>query len=48
MTFTGKAVVLCSVSLILAVAPDPAAFEIPTTTALVHENVAPPVELVAV
>ena len=39
---------LFSVSLIVAVAPDPAPLEMPATTALVHANVHPPVALVAV
>src|SRR5664280_2023971 len=45
---TGAVVVLVRDSLIKAVAPAPARFEIPATTALVHENDAPTVELVAV
>jgi hypothetical protein len=40
--------VLLSVSLIVAVAPDPAAFDIPATTALVHAKEHPGVALVAV
>jgi len=44
----GAVVVLVRDSLIKAVAPAPARFEIPATTALVHENDAPTVELVEV
>jgi hypothetical protein len=45
---TGAVVVFVSDSLIDDVAPTPAKLEIPATTALVHENEAPGVELVAV
>jgi hypothetical protein len=45
---TGAVVVLVRDSLIKAVAPAPARFEIPATTARVHENEAHAVELVAV
>ena len=48
VAFTGAVVVLVRDSFIRAVAPAPTPFDIPTTTALVHENVAPAVELVAV
>jgi hypothetical protein len=48
IALTGAVVVFVSDSLIRAVAPAPARFEIPATTALVHENDAPAVELVAV
>ena len=48
IALTAAMVVLLSVSLIRAVAPAPAPLDIPATTALVHENDAPAVELVAV
>jgi hypothetical protein len=48
LTTTGAVVVLSRFSLIADVAPLPIGFEIPATTALVHANVAPTVELVAV
>ena len=47
-TAIGSVVVLISVSVIVAVAPLPAALLIPATTALVHANVAVVLELVAV
>jgi hypothetical protein len=47
-TLTGAVVVLSSDSLINAVAPLPAAFDIPATTARVHAKVQPGVALVAV
>jgi hypothetical protein len=48
IALTGAVVVLVRDSLISAVAPAPATLDIPATTALVHENDAPAVELVAV
>ena len=45
---TGSVVVLISVSVIVAVLPDPARLLIPPTTALVQANVAVLLELVAV
>jgi hypothetical protein len=48
VTTTGEGVVLSSDSLMSAVAPPPAAFEIPATNDLVHAKLAPAVELVAV
>ena len=48
IAFTGAVVVLVRDSLISAVAPAPATLDIPATTARVHENEAPTVELVAV
>jgi hypothetical protein len=47
VALTEAVVVLVRDSFIRAVAPAPAPFDIPATTALVHENVAPAVELVA-
>src|SRR5664280_2651923 len=48
VALTEAVVVLVRDSLIRAVAPAPAPLDIPATTALVHANVAPTVELVAV
>ncbi len=48
MTLIFAPVVFTSDSFIKAVAPLPAGFEIPGTTALDHAKVAPTVELVAV
>lgn len=48
ITLTGEVVVLFRVSLIVAVEPDPAPFDIPATTSLVQANVHPTVPLVAV
>ena len=45
---TGSVVVLISVSVIVAVLPEPARLLIPPATALVHANVAVLLELVAV
>ena len=45
---TGSVVVLISVSVMVAVLPEPARLLIPPTTALVHANVAVLLELVAV
>src|SRR4051812_32966355 len=47
-TLTGLAVVLTSVSVMVAPLPLPAALLIPATTALDHANVVPAVALVAV
>src|SRR5664279_6505110 len=48
IALTGAVVVLVRDSLIRAVAPAPAKLDIPATTARVHENEAPTVELVEV
>jgi hypothetical protein len=45
---TGSVVVLISVSVIIAVLPEPARLLMPPTTALVHANVAVLLELAAV